>query len=270
VGSRLTPPGWTNPFGSTLISDGIKPDNINSHICQTQGPLINVNNITPQSNASLFWWFSLTRDNNGDATLGQLLSLQVANNQISALITVNMEADASISVYAGNIRVGNTGINNLYVLQEGFYWCQLNVSITVNPITQEISYPSVILAVNGTIVINNSVPHSGVFTTQVYPSIYGCSFTGPLDGAIYLSEITLEGLTTIPSYPNSTAPYNSRVSQGIVEIIGLPDDANTRVSQGVIEVMRLPSLALARVSQGVIEIATQGFNPGTGWVVKEV
>ena len=271
IGSRLTPPGWTNAFGSTLIAAGIKPDNVNSHICQTIGGLTNFSNIIPQSNASLFWWFSLTRSNNGDATIGQLLGAQVANGQQSALVTVRLENDSSVSIYIGNILVGNSGVNGLYILQEGFYWCQLNVSITPNGMTGELTFPNVELAVNGVSVISHSVVHSGIFTSQVYASVYGCEFIGPLDGAIYLAEITLEGMTSIPSYPNLGIGYNARVSQGILEVNGLPTDSNTRVSQGIIEIQRLPALANARISQGVIEIATQGVNTGTtGWKVREV
>jgi hypothetical protein len=272
VGSRLTPPGWTNPFGSTLISDGIKPDNVDSHICQTIGPLTNFNNIIPQQNASLFWWFSLTRSNNGDATLGQLLSAQVANNQPAPLCSIRMEADSSVSIYVGNILVGNTGILNFYILQEGFYWCQLNLAMDTDPITGEIHFTSIALAINGATLIDTVLVSTGIFTSQVYPDVYGASFTGPLDGAIFLSEITLDGLTSIPSYPNSTNPFNARVSQGVLETLGFPALNNGRVSQGVIELSQLPSLSLARVSQGVIEIATQGTNPGgnTGWTVREV
>lgn len=272
VGSRLTPVGWTNPFGSTLISDGIKADNPGSHICQTIGPLINFNNIIPQINASLMWWFSLTRNNNGDSTIGAILGQQVANGQPASLLELKLEFDSSISAVVGGINVGNTGLNNLYILQEGFYWCQLNISITPDNITGELHYTVIDFTVNGSLVISKTLVHSGIFSSQVSPSIYGISFTGPLDGAIFLSEITLEGLTNIPTYPNSTNPFNARISQGTLEINGLPDDANGRVSQGVVELMQLPALGKARISQGVIEIATQGNNPftGNGWIVKEV
>lgn len=271
IGSHLTPPGWTNPFGSIVISAGIKPDNANSHICETQGPLINFNNIIPQPNGSMMWWFSLTRNNAGDATIGQLLGQQVANFQPSALMSVRLEADSSVSIYVGNILTGNTGILNLYILQEGFYWCQLNFSITPDVITGELHYNLIELGINGVSVISTTLVHSGIFTSQVSPNVYGIAFTGPLDGAIFLSEITLEGLTSIPTYPNSTSPYNARVSQGTLEVSGIPDDSNSRISQSVIELSRLPALALARISQGVIEIATQGVNPGTGgWKVREV
>lgn len=273
VGSRLTPPGWNNPFGSTLILAGLVPENSNSHICQCQNGNLNQNGtFFPLANATLTWWFSISRNSLLDVTVGSLLTTTVASGQAVPLISVVTEADASLSIYANNIFIGNSGINGIYILQEGFYWAQFNVALSVDPATKEIAFTQVQLGINGVKVIDKTLIHSGIFTTQVEASITGLEFAPPVQGALLLSEIDLNGLTTIPYYPNPGTNYHGRVSQGVIEIVARDEEYSARVSQGVVEVGALPKIANARISQAVIEIMTNNYTPtrGTGWTVREV
>lgn len=276
VGSRLTPPGWNNPFGSTLILAGLVPENFNSHICQCQNGNLNQNGtFFPLANATLTWWFSISRNSLLDVTVGSLLTTTVASGQAVPLISVVTEADASLSIYANNIFIGNSGINGIYILQEGFYWAQFNVALSVDPATKEIAFTQVQLGINGVKVIDKTLIHSGIFTTQVEASITGLEFAPPVQGALLLSEIDLSGLTTIPYYPNPGTNYHGRVSQGVIEIVARDEEYSARVSQGVVEVGALPKIANARISQAVIEIMTNNYTPTPpsgqgGWTVREV
>ena len=276
VGSRLAPPGWNNPLGTTLILDGLIPENPGSHIWQGQNGNLNQNGtFFPLANATLTWWFSISRNSILDVTLASLLTTTVASGQAVPLIGIDTEADASLSIYANNILIGNSGINGLYIMQEGFYWGQFNVAMSVNPVTFEISFTTVALAINGVKVIDKTLTHSGIFTTQVEASVTGLQFVPPVQGALLLSEIDLNGLTTIPYYPNPGTNYHGRVSQGVLEVMGRDSDYSARVSQGVVEVGALPKIANARVSQAVIEIMTNNYTPTPpggqgGWTVREV
>lgn len=48
-----------------------------------------------------------------------------------------------------------------------------------------------------------------------------------------------------------------RVTQDVLEVLGIPDDAETRVTQDVIEVLAEPTSAVARVTQFVVEVMVE-------------
>lgn len=277
VGSRLTPPEWTNPFGNTLILDGLIPENPSSHVCQcTEGNLLQFGTFLPlHPAASLLWFFSLSRNSVNDVTFGQILGEDPNNGQPVPLLSAEMEADSSISVFVNGIRPpnGNTGINKFYIQQEGFYWAQMNFVADEDPITTELHYETIQLAINGTLYIDTLLVHSGIFGQG--GAVLGCEFGPPVQGALSLAEITLSSLVPVPTFPNPGVyphPY-ALVSQAAMEMGVQPISSNARVSQGVIELIKLPNRANARVSQGVIEVATlNNIPPGSqnGWKVVEV
>lgn len=272
VGSPLTPPGWTVSFGSTLIQMGIKTDNPSSHVCKLGGTLYQYEEWPAPQNGTLQFWFAVTQGSIGLPVLCQLVSTQVSNNAQFPLVTLFGENDASLTIRINGVFVGNTGINNFYFQQGVFYWVQLNFSLATYG-DNEIYFPLVQLGINGVKLIDGSVPHTGVFSTNVQAAITGVSFQGALTGFTQLAEITFAAPNeTIPDYPNQATTYNARASQGILELSIDPFSANARVSQGIIEHGDLPNRANARVSQGVIEIAAYTKVPvaGKGWIIKEV
>ena len=276
VGSRLTPPGWTDPFGYTLILYGIIPENPNSHICQvTVGNLTQFNTFPPLfPSATLLWFAGLSRNSVNDVNFGTILGADPFNNQPVPLISAEMEADSSVSIFVNGQRPinGNTGLNNFYIQQDGMYFFQLNYSATQNPITTELEYGLIQLAINGTRYIDTTFQHTGIFGNS--GTVWGAEFGPPVQGALNLAEISLGSLVSIPTYPNpGVYPYpHGLVSQGVLELGLQPGSSNARVSQGVIELMQLPNRSNARISQGVIEVATQNNTPiaGNGWKVVEV
>lgn len=280
IGSRDVPPNWTESFSETLIMQGIKKDTPTSHVIQiTNGTLSNEGNLQgpPPSFVTFTFWFQITR-NTSTPNLCSLDSYAIATGLIVPLISVVFENDRSLSIFINEIRVGNTGINDLYVYEEGWYWCQLNMNIGVDAITFELHYSDVQLGINGVKYIDTSLFHSGVFSTQVNQFVYGCTFYGALIGALQIAEVGLNFGETLPPpfYPNpNTTNLDALLSNACIEIAGFPPASAGRISQAVIEVTSKPIISNIRVSQAVIEIMTNNYTPTPpggqgGWTVREV
>jgi hypothetical protein len=267
LGSTATPPGWTQSFQQSEVVAGIYPPH--QALLIANGSIFQ--EFDPVTQCSLVFEWQLGVFTPGTTFLAELWGQQISNGQPFVLISVDSEADQSLSVYVGGHNVGNTALvlPPFYYERGTNFWIQLDVSITTDAITNTINFLTIRLWVDGVKYIDSSYL-SGILASQVGSSFVWLAFGGGGTGDAFIQEITLQSLVDYPLYPNPGSMINSRVSTGITEIAYDHFDEHAYVSQGVAEIEYNHSDEHALVSQGVIEVMTKPTAVTSGWIVKEV
>jgi hypothetical protein len=170
-------------------------------------------------------------------------------NFTPSLVTVVNEADSTISVYANNQLVGNSG-NPIEF--DAWHFLQLNVTLS-GIVVLGVSNVDVAvkLAVDGHKIIDTHLTTS-ISVASLQNGIASCNRFFLLGPAAF-DNFTLDVLAAMPSYPHPGTPL-ARVTQGALELGQLPDSAQVLVTQGTIELGQLPNSAQVLVTQGVIEL----------------
>lgn len=267
IGSTATPPGWTQSFQQSEVLAGIYPPH--QSLLIANGSIFQEFN--PVTQCSLVFEWQLGVFTPGTTFIAELWGQQISNGAPFVLIGIDAEADQSLSVYIGGHNAGNTGIPlpPFYFTRGDNFWIQLDVSVTVDAITNTINFLTIRLWVDGIKYVDSSYL-SGILASNVGPSFVWLAFGGGGTGDAYIQEITLQDIVDYPLYPNPGTPLDGRVSTGLLEIAYDHSDERAYVSQGTVEIEYNHNDEHALVSQGVIEVMTKPTAVTSGWIVKEV
>lgn len=184
-----------------------------------------------------------------------------------AMLSIAFGPDNEVIVMDPNNNVFLAGRAEFTYQGEQPIWTFLQCDLTLSATT--IGTASAIKAV-ATIRVNgeNIGTGTGTYLSTLAAYYDNLEFDENIGQAGYVDSIyQYDSILTTPiTTPNQGTNIKARVSQGVLEWLGLPSSIDARVSQAVIEHADLPNSANARVSQAVIELITVG---GGGWVVYE-
>ncbi len=167
-----------------------------------------------------------------------------------ALGSIRREADGTISIYLGALRLATSTASlrwyNWYFFQCNFTWTNVGGFVQIDAE----------IAVDGVSIVSVSY-----ITTITVASLTGLGANlYDWTNTYFFGALTVDIFQSIGTDPNPGTPLN-RVTQTTIEQVQLPSSALLRTTQGAVEQAQLPSNALLRVTQAVIELVVGPSGP---------
>jgi hypothetical protein len=154
-------------------------------------------------------------------------------------------------------------------------WMFIQVDFTIGDhIVLGVDYITILadILLNGKVIASSLVPIDSSLITSICPlglgvNAYEFSPPGFFGGLIDNITISTPSQGGTPYFPHGGF-QSARMTQSVIEVSEVPDNANLRLTQGVIEALELPSNPFLRLTQAVIELITVG-DSGSGWKIYE-